>query len=115
MTAIRTYERALAGWLLAGLTSLRPRFKVWGIKDSGRLAERVPTISITAAGHSPAEIARHLAERGFYTWNGNLYAQELSERLGLEQGGGFLRIGLVHYNTAEEVDRLLRALDQLAG
>jgi selenocysteine lyase/cysteine desulfurase len=111
--AIRAYERALAGWLLAGLAE-RPRFKVWGVRDPARLNERVPTISITAADRSPEEIARHLAERNIYTWNGNLYAQELSERLGREQFGGFLRIGLVHYNTAEEVDRLLRALDELS-
>src|SRR5262249_61637139 len=112
LEAIRGYEQELARWLLAGLAA-RPRFKVWGITDPAALSQRVPTISITAADHSPLEIAEHLAARQIYVWNGNLYALELAERLGLEPGGGFLRIGLVHYNTAEEVDRLLQGLDEL--
>jgi cysteine desulfurase family protein (TIGR01976 family) len=112
MSAIREYEQGLARRLLRGLGE-RSRFKVWGITDPARLAERVPTVSITAAGCSPQDIARHLAEREIYTWDGNLYAVELAERLGLEGKGGFLRIGLVHYNTAAEVDRLLAALDEL--
>jgi len=102
----------LAGRLLVGLAERR-RFKVWGITDPARLDRRVPTVSITAADHSPAAIAQHLAERHFYVWNGNMYAVELSERLGREEKGGLLRIGLVHYNTAAEVDRLLRARDEL--
>jgi cysteine desulfurase family protein (TIGR01976 family) len=114
MTAIREYEQGLARRLLGGLGE-RPRFKVWGITDPARLAERVPTVSITAAGCPPPALARHLAEREIYTWDGNLYAVELAERLGLEGKGGFLRIGLVHYNTAAEVDRLLAALDELPG
>ena len=112
MLAVQAYERELAGRLLAGLAE-RTRFKVWGITEPSRLDQRVPTISITAADRSPTDIARHLAERDFYVWNGNMYALELSERLGLEDRGGLLRIGLVHYNTAEEVERLLRALDEL--
>ena len=60
-------------------------------------------------GHWPP----NLAARTIYVWNGNMYALELTERLGLENKGGLLRIGLVHYNTAAEVDRLLRALDEL--
>jgi selenocysteine lyase/cysteine desulfurase len=62
----------------------------------------------------PAErIAEHLAARHIYAWHGNLYALSLAERLGLEGHGGFLRLGLVHYNTAAEVDRLVAALDEL--
>ena len=112
MSAIRAYERELAGRLLAGLAE-RKRFKVWGITEPARLDQRVPTISITAADRSPADIALHLAARDIYVWNGNMYALELSERLGLEDTGGLLRIGLVHYNTAAEVDRLLGALGEL--
>ena len=86
---------------------------MWGITRPDQLAGRAPTISITAADRTPQEIAEHLAAREIYVWNGNMYALELSERLGLEERGGFLRLGLVHYNTPEEVDRLLQALDEL--
>jgi cysteine desulfurase family protein (TIGR01976 family) len=110
MEAIRSYEAGLARRLLEGLAE-RPRFRVWGISRPDRLAWRVPTVSITAADQTPAEIAERLAAREIYAWNGNLYALGLSERLGLEEGGGFLRLGLVHYNTADEVDQLLAALD----
>jgi cysteine desulfurase family protein (TIGR01976 family) len=112
LAAIRHHEAGLVRRLLAGLGE-RPRFRVWGITDPGRLNHRAPTVSLTAADRSPEEIARHLAGREIYSWNGNLYAGELAERLGLEGGGGFLRLGLVHYNTAEEVDRVLQALDEL--
>jgi selenocysteine lyase/cysteine desulfurase len=110
MTAVRAYEADLARRILKGLAD-RPRFHVWGITDNRRLMDRAPTVSITASDRSPEQLARHLAARDIYTWNGNFYAQELTERLGLEQQGGLLRLGLVHYNTADEVDRLLQALD----
>ena len=61
-------------------------------------------------GHNPLELATKLGERGIFTWDGNYYALNLTERLGVEQDGGFLRIGFVHYNTEEEVDRLFEAL-----
>jgi cysteine desulfurase family protein (TIGR01976 family) len=112
MTAIQEYERGLSRRLLEGLAQ-RPRFKVWGITDGTRLTERVPTISITLPDLSPHEIAEHLAARHIYVWAGNMYALEISERLGLEQRGGFVRLGLVHYNTADEITRLLLALDEL--
>jgi cysteine desulfurase family protein (TIGR01976 family) len=110
--AIRAYEMQLAQRLLDGLAT-RPRFRVWGITRGDQLAWRVPTISITAADRTPLQIAEHLAGREIYTWNGNMYALELTERLGVEETGGLLRLGLVHYNTVEEIDRLLRALDEL--
>lgn len=112
LTAVRAYEAQLAGKLLEALAD-RPGFKVWGITEAARLAWRVPTISITMKQRTPEEIARHLAAREIYVWNGNMYALALTERLGLEEKGGLLRIGLVHYNTPEEIDRLLRALDEL--
>ena len=111
MTAIQAYETGLAQKLLAGLAA-RPRFKVVGISRPDRLAERVPTVSITDAQLTPLQLAEHLAKREIYVWNGNLYALNLSERLGLEERGGFLRLGLVHYNTAAEIERLLQALPE---
>jgi selenocysteine lyase/cysteine desulfurase len=65
-------------------------------------------------GYSPRELAVHLGERGIFTWDGNYYAINLAERLGVQQSGGMVRIGLAHYNTAEEVDRLLVELRSLA-
>jgi cysteine desulfurase family protein (TIGR01976 family) len=112
LTAIRDYEARLAGRLVAALAEW-PRFRVWGITDPGSMGQRVPTVAITAERHTPAEMAEHLARRHLYAWNGNMYALELTERLGLEDRGGVLRLGLVHYNTDEEIDRLLEALDEL--
>lgn len=113
-TALRSiweYESTLTTQLLDGLVR-RPRFKVWGITDPDRLSRRVPTVSITATDRSPLQLAEHLASRQIYAWNGNFYALELTERLGLEDRGGLLRLGLVHYNTADEIDRLLHALEE---
>lgn len=112
LAALRDYEARLTRQLLDGLAA-RARFQVWGIKDPQRLKERVPTVAITAHDRTAAEVAEHLAARHIYVWNGNMYALALTERLGLEQRGGFVRLGLVHYNTAEEVERVLRALDEL--
>ena len=91
----------------------RPKFKVWGITDPKRLTWRVPTVSITSASRATEDVAVYLAGRDIYVWHGNMYALELTERLRLEKSGGLLRLGLVHYNTAEEIDRLVRALDEL--
>jgi cysteine desulfurase family protein (TIGR01976 family) len=112
MAAIQKYEASLAKHLLEALAA-RPRFKVWGVTRGDQLARRVPTVALTLSNRPAEEIAEHLAARHIYVWSGNMYALELTERAGLEAKGGFLRIGLVHYNTAEEIDRLLQALDEL--
>jgi selenocysteine lyase/cysteine desulfurase len=112
LAAIREYETSLCRRLLEGLAA-RPRFRVWGIADRKRLHERAPTVSITCRDRTPLEIAQHLADREIYAWNGNFYALNLTERLGLEDHGGLLRLGFAHYNTMEEVERLLQALDQI--
>ena len=65
------------------------------------------------ADQTPLALATKLGERGFFTWDGNYYALNLTEHLDVERTGGFLRIGLVHYNTVEEVDRLLQALREI--
>jgi cysteine desulfurase family protein (TIGR01976 family) len=112
LAAIRNYEAGLGRTLLEGLAQ-RPRFQVWGVSDPGQLGRRVPTVSITAADRHAEQIAEHLAARQIFVWSGNMYALALTERLGLEDRGGLLRIGLVHYNTEQEIDRLLQALDAL--
>src|SRR5262249_7298842 len=104
LSAIQAYEQDLARRLLEGLAA-RAQFKVWGVADPHRVAQRVPTISVTHASVDPLRLAQHLAEHDIFSWHGNLYALELTKRLGLEDRGGVLRLGLVHYNTAEETDR----------
>ncbi len=112
MAAIAEYERGLVRRLLAGLASL-PGVQIYGLASEEDLPRRVPTVSITVAGHSPVEVAKALAERGIFCWDGNFYALSLMERLDLEKSGGALRIGLAHYNTAAEIDRFLTELRQI--
>jgi len=100
--------------LIEGLKSI-PGARVYGITDPQRSAERCSTLSLRIGDHHPTAIGKFLGERGIFTWDGNYYALNLSERLGVESLGGMLRIGLVHYNTAEEVDRLLAALREFAA
>jgi cysteine desulfurase family protein (TIGR01976 family) len=110
-TAIGEYERQLAARLLGGLSGLS-RVQVFGIADPVRLAERVPTFGIRHPRLKPAALAERLADRGIFVWHGNFYALPLTEALGLEPEG-LVRIGLLHYNTITEIDRLLSALSEL--
>lgn len=111
--ATTQYERTLLNKLIAGLQTI-PGLKIYGITDTKRFGERCATLSLRIGGHNPTAIAKFLGDRGIFTWDGNFYAMNLSERLGVEQKGGVLRIGLVHYNTVEEVDRLLDGLREFA-
>ena len=90
-----------------------PGLTFYGIKDAERFDQRTPTVAIRMEGYTPRELATHLGERGIFTWDGNYYAIDLAERLGVQSSGGMLRIGLAHYNTAEEVERLLAELRKL--
>lgn len=109
-----SYEARLVGRLIEGLQTI-PGVKVYGITDPKRAAERCATLSLRIGQRHPTAIATFLGERGIFTWDGNYYALNLSERLGVESQGGMLRIGLVHYNTMEEVERLLSALREFAA
>jgi selenocysteine lyase/cysteine desulfurase len=109
--AIRQHEESLLIPLLRGISEL-PGVSIWGISDPNRLDERVPTVSITHPTKSPQELAGRLAELGLFVWPGNHYALPYTEAMGLEPGGT-LRIGLLHYNTLNEVERLLTAFRQL--
>jgi cysteine desulfurase family protein (TIGR01976 family) len=111
--AIRAYERGLVEKLVAELLEI-PGLTFYGIREPKRFDGRTPTVAVRLVNHTPKEIATYLGERGIFTWDGNYYALSLTERLGVESSGGMLRIGLIHYNTAEEVDRLLAALHELA-
>jgi len=109
---IVTYERALCERLIHGLHDF-PGLRIYGISDPQQFNRRCPTIALRRDGHSPLELATKLGERGIFTWDGNYYALNLTEQLDVEKDGGFLRIGLFHYNTVEEVDRLLAALREI--
>ena len=108
--AIQFHEHELSLRMLRGLAEI-PGLRLYGIAVPARVSERCPTFAIRIEGHHPAELAKKLGQRGIFTWDGNYYALNLTERLAVEQDGGFLRIGFVHYNTAEEVDRVLANLN----
>ncbi len=112
--AMRHHETALLSRLIEGLLAI-PGLRFFGISDPKRFDERCSTVSVRIGNHHPTEIAKFLGDRGIFTWDGNYYALNLTERLGVEATGGLLRIGLVHYNTMEEVDRLLSALREFAA
>jgi cysteine desulfurase family protein (TIGR01976 family) len=109
--AIGRHERHLISRLLDGLESI-PDVRVYGITDRSRSSERAPTVAFTHPRRSPREIATELGKRGIFVWDGNFYAIEVSESLGLEPEG-MVRVGLLHYNTAAEVERLVGALQTL--
>ncbi len=111
---IQQHERELGEQLIKGLLAI-PGLTFYGITDPAKFDRRTPTVAIRMEGHTPRELATRLGERGIFTWDGNYYAINLTERLGVEKEGGMLRIGLTHYNTAEEVERLLGELRVLQG
>jgi len=112
--AIHQHERKMMEKMIAGLLAI-PGLKVYGITDPRRFENRGATFAVRIEGHTPLELATKLGERGFFTWDGNYYALNLTEQLDVERLGGFLRIGLVHYNTMEEVENLLKALKEIVG
>jgi len=112
--AIHQHERRMTEKMIAGLLAI-PGLKLYGISEAQRFENRCPTFVVRIEGHTPLELATKLGERGFFTWDGNYYALNLTEQLDVERLGGFLRIGLVHYNTMEEVERLLGALRAIVG
>ncbi len=112
MAAIQEYELELNHSLLETLSSI-PGLHIWGITDPHRLEQRVPTFSFTLDGWRPEAVADALGNNNIYVWNGNYYALAVTERLGLEEQGGMVRVGLVHYNTQSEIERLQGAMQRL--
>jgi len=103
---IQAQERSLGERFLAGLPE---RCRLYGLPT---MDGRVPTFAFTVDGTTPSAVSERLAERDIAVWDGNYYAVEIMERLGLGDGGA-VRVGFVHYNTDREVDRLLEALTEL--
>ena len=112
--ATHQHETALLSRLIEGLLAI-PGLRFFGIREPKRFHQRCATVSVRIGNHHPTEVAKFLGERGIFTWDGNYYALNLTERLGVEQTGGLLRIGLVHYNTMDEVERLLSALEEFTA
>src|SRR5918993_704960 len=107
MAAVQRYEAAVFSRLESGLRSLLHVYVL------GSPASRAPTVAFSVEGWKPRAVTEELARRGICAWDGNYYAYELMEALGVGELGGAVRVGLVHYNTAHEVDRLLDALADL--
>jgi cysteine desulfurase family protein (TIGR01976 family) len=110
MESIASYERPLFAYMLSGLTRISG-IRVYGILHEDEFDERCPTAAFTREGHTPAAITAKLGENGIFAWHGNYYALAVTERLGVEDTGGMVRVGLAHYNTKEEVDRFLSILN----
>ena len=111
-TEIDRYEQMLIERLIGGLQAIK-RVRVYGITNRADWRRRLATVSIRKEGTTPAQLAEALAAENIFAWNGNFYALGISEALGVEESGGVLRLGLVHYNTLDEIDRCLLALDKV--
>ena len=111
--AIGAHETTLSRRFLDGVGVIDD-LRLYGIAEPDRMAERTPTFAVRLGDQHPLETAKLLGERGIFVWDGHYYALELMERLGLQESGGAVRVGFCHYNTAEEVDRVLAELASLA-
>jgi cysteine desulfurase family protein (TIGR01976 family) len=114
MAAIRAYEMGIYRRLADGLEAI-PGLTLYGITDRDRFEDRTPTAALRLEGIAPRAVAEALGAEGIAVWDGDFYATGLIERLGLLERGGVVRIGLTHYNTAAEVDRLVEALRRIAA
>jgi len=114
MQAIRHYEESLGRYFLTQSLKV-PGLRVFGITDIESLSERAPTFAVNIEGHKPRNVSEFLGDQGIFVWDGHYYAVAVMDRLGLLDQGGLVRIGFAHYNTVEEVDRLIVALEKLAS
>jgi cysteine desulfurase family protein (TIGR01976 family) len=105
------YERDLVGRLIGGLQRIRG-VRIVGIAEPARFEWRVPTVSFVHDEKKPADIAEHLASKNIFVWSGHNFALEVVRQLGINEQEGVVRIGIAHYNTAEEIDRTLAAIEQ---
>ena len=112
MAMLFDYEKALAEQLIEGLSSISG-VTVLGITAKDGLQRRVPTISFVHASKSPDAIARELASNNIFVWNGHNYAVEVAKALNIFDTGGAVRIGPVHYNSAQEIDATLAVLKDI--
>ncbi len=114
MAVIRSYESDLALALFNAIRDV-PGTTIYGLTDEKRFAERVPTFAFRVKGFTPRQVAEKLDAEGIYVWDGNYYALEVTLRLGVENSGGMVRTGAVHYNTREEIEKFGKALHKLTA
>ncbi len=107
---IGAYERMLTERLIEGLLSV-PGIRIYGLTERADMGRRVATVALRKRGTTPARLARALADENIFAWDGNFYALSMSERMGVEGSGGWLRLGLAHYNTVDEIERCVRVLE----
>ncbi|MCF6438615.1 cysteine desulfurase-like protein [Pseudoalteromonas luteoviolacea] len=108
----KAHEMALSQHFLTRLSEF-PQIKLFGIDDLSRLSERTPTFALTFEGLEPRKVSEFLGQHHVCVWDGNFYAQGLCEQLGVMDKGGVVRIGCMHYNTIEELDRLFELFTEL--
>ncbi|MEQ3512821.1 cysteine desulfurase-like protein [Pseudoalteromonas sp. BZB3] len=108
----KEHEMALSAYFLKRLADF-PQIRLYGIEDESRLAERTPTFALTFEGFAPREVSEFLGKQHMCVWDGNFYAQGLCEQLGVMDKGGVVRIGCMHYNTIEELEKLFSAFEAL--
>jgi len=113
MEAIKAYEEEMSLFFLKHAATI-PGLKVYGITDVELLGERTPTFAVSLKGFTARQVAQALGDRGIFVWDGHYYAVAVMDRLGLLDSGGLVRIGMVHYNTFEEIERVVKAIKDLA-
>ena len=109
MSVMQEYETQLSRALIDAIQSI-PGTRIHGVTAMDRLDDRVPTVSFTLEGRRPEEVAEEIGKQNIYVWNGHNYALAIVERLGLLEAGGMIRVGPVHYNTLDEIERFKEAL-----
>lgn len=112
--AMFDYEKQLAEHLIYGLQAI-PGVTIQGISNRDAMDRRVPTVSFTHERLAPDNIARGLGEHNIFVWSGHSYGVEPATALGLIDGGGVVRIGMVHYNTVEEIDEALTVIETIVA
>ena len=113
MSAMQDYESELSRELIQIIESV-PGTHIHGITDLSRLHERVPTVSFTLDRKRPEQVAEQIGKHDIYVWNGHNYALAIVERMGLLEAGGMIRVGPVHYNTKEELQKFGEVLEKVA-
>jgi len=113
MEATRAYEGSLTRRFLEAVPGI-DGLTLYGVAEPERWRERTPTFAVRLDRVPPRALAEELGRRGIYVWDGNYYALSIMERLGLEESGGAVRIGFCHYNSPDEVDRVVAELAAIA-